>query len=89
MTFDEIIMLTGEAKKKYQRNYMREYMRNKRMILAKQVVKTLNIKDVKTQVDADGNVMYEDQIVDYVDYFSREYTLSPYHPKAKNILTIP
>jgi len=57
-------MLTGEKKKLYQRNYMRDYMRNKRALLKpianKQVVKTLNIKPVKTQYDADGNVMYDD-----------------------------
>ena len=46
-------MLTGNKKKIYQRNYMREYMRNKRK---KQVVKTLQLRP---KTDADGNVMYD------------------------------
>ena len=55
-------MLTGDKKKLYQRNYMRDYMRNKRAkpIANKQVVKTPNIESVKTQYDADGNVVYDD-----------------------------
>jgi hypothetical protein len=54
-------MLTGEKKKTYQRNYMREYMRVKRNKANKQVVKTLNIKPVKTlEYDADGNVVYDE-----------------------------
>jgi len=47
----------------YQRNYMREYMRTKRASgkSIMQVVKTLNIKPVKTlEYDADGNVIYDE-----------------------------
>ena len=55
---NEAVMLTGEAKKDYQRKYMRTYMRNKRRLLK------LNSRVVKTQtlrpIDADGNVIYED-----------------------------
>ena len=50
-------------KKIYQRNYMREYMRNKRASgkSTMQVVKTLNIKPVKTlKYDADGYPIYDD-----------------------------
>ena len=49
-------MLTGEAKKLYQRKYMRQYMHNKQRQLK------LNSGVVKTQAlrptDADGNVIY-------------------------------
>jgi len=47
-------MLTGETKKLCQRNYMR----NKRMML--KPIPVANKQVVKTQVDADGNVIYDD-----------------------------
>ncbi len=56
-------MLTGESKKIYQRNYMREYMRVKRgkSVSKRQVVKTQNINSVKTpMIDADGYPVYDD-----------------------------
>ena len=49
-----------QKKTLYQRNYMREYMRTKRTLLKQSKLNdTLLRPNVKTQLDADGNILYD------------------------------